>query len=153
MKLYSIQSKQNLPIPIETAWDFIADPKNLGVITPESMRFQTISGDDRKIFSGQIIHYSIQPIFRIKMQWVTEIKHAEDKKFFVDEQRFGPYAFWHHKHFLREIPGGVEMEDVVHYMVPMGFLGRLVHPLLVRPKLDQIFEFRKRKLVEFFGTL
>ncbi len=153
MKLYSIQSKQNLPITLEKAWDFISDPRNLAVITPEAMGFKTISGDDRKIFSGQIIHYTIQPLLGIKMQWVTEITHAEDKKFFVDEQRFGPYAFWHHKHFLKEIPGGVEMEDIVHYVVPMGIIGQMVHPFLVKPKLDEIFEYRQKKLIELFGTL
>ncbi len=153
MKLYSIQSKQNLPITIEIAWEFISDPTNLAVITPKEMQFKTISGDDRKIFSGQIIHYTIEPLLGIKMQWVTEITHSEDKKFFVDEQRFGPYAFWHHKHFLKEIPGGVEMEDIVHYLVPMGILGQLVHPFLVKPKLEQIFEYRHKKLIELFGKM
>jgi ligand-binding SRPBCC domain-containing protein len=85
------------------------------------------------------------------MQWVTEITHVHDGKFFVDEQRFGPYAFWHHKHFLTPIPGGVEMEDIVHYKVPMGILGQLAHPFLVKPKLDEIFAFRRNKLVELFG--
>lgn len=151
MKLYSIHTKQNLPISLLEAWEFIANPKNLEVITPKSMGFKTISGDEREMFAGQIIHYYITPLFGIKLQWVTEITHVQDQKFFVDEQRFGPYAFWHHKHFLKEIPGGVEMEDIVHYKVPMGILGQLVHPFLVKPKLDEIFAFRQKKLVELFG--
>lgn len=151
MKLYSIHTKQNLPISLEEAWNFIANPKNLEVITPKSMGFKTISGDEKDMFAGQIIHYYITPLFGIKLQWVTEITHVQNQKFFVDEQRFGPYAFWHHKHFLKEIPGGVEMEDVVHYKVPMGILGQLVHPFLVKPKLDEIFAFRQKKLVELFG--
>ena len=151
MKLYSIHTKQNLPISLEEAWNFIANPKNLEVITPKSMGFKTISGDDKEMFAGQIIHYYITPLFGIKLQWVTEITHVQDRKFFVDEQRFGPYAFWHHKHFLKEIEGGVEMEDIVHYKVPMGILGQLVHPFLVKPKLEEIFAFRQKKLVELFG--
>ena len=151
MKLYSIHTKQNLPISLEEAWNFIANPKNLEVITPKSMGFKTLSGDEKEMFAGQIIHYHITPLFGIKLQWVTEITHVKDQKFFVDEQRFGPYAFWHHKHFLKEIPGGVEMEDVVHYKVPMGILGQLVHPFLVKPKLDEIFAFRQKKLIELFG--
>lgn len=149
--LYSIHTKQNLPISLQKAWDFIADPKNLAVITPDSMGFKTLSGDDRKMFAGQIIDYTITPLFGLKMSWVTEITHVKDKEFFVDEQRFGPYAFWHHKHFLKEIPGGVEMEDIVHYKVPLGFLGRLAHPLLVKPKLIEIFDYRHKKLVGLFG--
>ncbi|MFC6095261.1 cell division inhibitor [Flavobacterium qiangtangense] len=151
MKLYSIHTKQNLPVSLEEAWNFIANPKNLEVITPKSMGFKTLSGDEKEMFAGQIIHYHITPLFGIKLQWVTEITHVQDKKFFVDEQRFGPYAFWHHKHFLKEIPGGVEMEDIVHYKVPMGILGQMVHPFLVKPKLDEIFAFRQKKLVELFG--
>lgn len=151
MKLYSIHTKQNLPISLEEAWNFIANPKNLEVITPKSMGFKTLSGDDKEMFAGQIIHYYITPLFGIKLQWVTEITHVEDRKFFVDEQRFGPYAFWHHKHFLKEIEGGVEMEDIVHYKVPMGILGQLVHPFLVKPKLEEIFAFRQKKLIELFG--
>ena len=151
MKLYSIHTKQNLPISLEEAWNFIANPKNLEVITPKSMGFKTISGDDKEMFAGQIIHYYITPLFGIKVQWVTEITHVQDRKFFVDEQRFGPYAFWHHKHFLKEIEGGVEMEDIVHYKVPMGILGQLVHPFLVKPKLEEIFAFRQKKLIELFG--
>lgn len=115
------------------------------------MGFKTLSGDDRAMYPGQIIHYTVTPMLGIKLQWVTEITHVADKSFFVDEQRFGPYSFWHHKHFLKEIPGGVEMEDIVHYKIPMGFLGTLAHPFLVKPKLEEIFEYREKKLIELFG--
>lgn len=89
----------------------------------------------------------------IKTKWVTEITHVRDRNYFVDEQRFGPYALWHHKHFLKEIDGGVEMEDIVDYKLPMGWLGQLVHPILVKPKLNEIFEYRRSKLIELFGEL
>lgn len=151
--LYTIHRKQKLPITLQEAWDFISDPKNLAVITPDTMGFKTLSGDDRKMFPGQIIHYTITPVLGIRLQWVTEITHVADKSFFVDEQRYGPYKFWHHKHFLKEIEGGVEMEDVVHYKLPMGLLGRLAHPLLVKPKLEEIFDYRKEKLIELFGKM
>ncbi|PHK30680.1 cell division inhibitor [Nostoc linckia z16] len=151
MSLYTLQRKQKLPISLDQAWEFISDPKNLSVITPPSMGFVTLSGDDRQMYPGQVIHYTVSPLMGIKMQWVTEITHVKDKAFFVDEQRFGPYRFWHHKHFLKEIPGGVEMEDIVHYKLPFGFLGDLAHPLLVKPKLEEIFAYRQKKLVELFG--
>jgi ligand-binding SRPBCC domain-containing protein len=85
------------------------------------------------------------------MEWVTEITHVEPLSFFVDEQRFGPYKFWHHKHFFTQIENGVLMEDVVHYKIPFGILGRIFHPILVKPKLDEIFTFRTQKLIELFG--
>ena len=151
MKIYNLHSKQNLPISLEEAWEFLSNPKNLKTITPPYMGFKTLSGDDRDMFAGQIIQYIVTPVLGIPMKWVTEITHVQDKKYFVDEQRFGPYALWHHKHFLKEIPGGVEMEDIVDYKVPMGILGQLVHPFLVAPKLKEIFDFRTKKLIELFG--
>ncbi|OYQ34063.1 cell division inhibitor [Flavobacterium cyanobacteriorum] len=149
--LYTLHAKQNIPVSLQEAWDFISDPKNLAVITPPTMGFVTLSGDDRKMFAGQIIHYHVTPVLGIKLQWVTEITHVQDKQFFVDEQRYGPYKFWHHKHFLKEIPGGVEMEDIVHYKLPLGILGSLAHPVMVKPRLDEIFEYRRKKLIELFG--
>lgn len=151
MKLYTLKSKQNLPISIEQAWDFLSDPKNLKAITPQYMGFNILSGADRPMFPGQIIQYIVTPILGIKSKWVTEITHVDYQKYFVDEQRFGPYSLWHHKHFIKAIPGGVEMEDVIDYKIPMGILGQLVHPILVKPKLDEIFAFRQKKLIELFG--
>ena len=151
MKIYTLHTKQNLPVSLEEAWDFLSNPKNLKIITPEYMGFQTLSGDDRAMFSGQIIQYIVTPVLGIPVKWVTEITHVKDKTYFVDEQRFGPYALWHHKHFLKEIPGGVEMEDIVDYKLPMGILGQWVHPFLVKPKLDEIFSYRRAKLIALFG--
>ena len=151
MKIYTLHTKQNLPISLDEAWEFFSNPGNLKIITPDYMGFKTLSGAEKKMFAGQIIQYLVTPILGIPVKWVTEITHVTAKKYFVDEQRFGPYALWHHKHFLKEIPGGVEMEDIVDYKVPMGFLGQLVHPFLVKPKLKEIFDYREKKLIELFG--
>ncbi len=149
--VYRLSSKQKLPITVDKAWEFLSSPKNLKTITPAYMSFDILSGADRPMFSGQIIQYVVTPVLGIKTNWVTEITHVVDKQYFVDEQRFGPYALWHHKHFIKEIDGGVEMEDIIDYKVPFGFLGRLVHPILVKPKLTEIFNYRTKKLIELFG--
>ncbi len=149
--VYRLRTKQNLPISKKDAWEFLSNPKNLKTITPEYMSFDILSGADRKMFPGQIIQYIVTPVLGIKTNWVTEITHVLDNEYFVDEQRFGPYALWHHKHFIKEIEGGVEMEDIIDYKIPFGLLGRLVHPILVKPKLEEIFEYRRKKLVELFG--
>jgi ligand-binding SRPBCC domain-containing protein len=115
------------------------------------MGFVILSGAEKRMFPGQIIKYTVTPVLGIATTWVTEITHVHPKSYFVDEQRFGPYALWHHKHFFREIPGGVEMEDVIDYKLPFGILGIWIHPLLVKPKLDEIFDYRYKKLVELFG--
>jgi len=151
MKLYTLRSIQKLPISAREAWDFLSDPKNLKVITPDYMGFKIQSGADRPMFSGQIIQYIVTPVAGIKTKWVTEITHVKEGEYFVDEQRFGPYALWHHKHFIKAIPGGVEMEDIIDYKLPLGVLGQLAHPILVKPKLQEIFDYRKEKLIELFG--
>ena len=151
MKVYRLHKKQNLPISVEQAWEFLSNPANLKTITPDYMSFDILSGADRPMFPGQIIQYIVTPVLGIKTKWVTEITHVMDKKYFVDEQRFGPYSLWHHKHFIQEIEGGVEMEDIIDYKIPFGWLGQLVHPILVKPKLEEIFNYRTLKLEELFG--
>ena len=151
MKIYTLHKKQNLPISVDQAWEFLSSPVNLKTITPDYMGFNILSGADRPMFPGQIIQYIVTPVLGIKTKWVTEITHVKDKEYFVDEQRFGPYALWHHKHFIKAIDGGVEMEDIIDYKVPMGILGQLAHPILVKPKLEEIFNYRTKKLEELFG--
>jgi len=151
MKIYTLQKKQKLPISIEKAWEFLSNPKNLKEITPDYMSFNIISTIDRPLYTGQIIQYIVTPLLGIKTKWVSEITHIEEKKYFVDEQMYGPYALWHHKHFIKEIDGGVELEDIIDYKVPLGILGQLIHPILVKPKLEEIFSYRQKKLIELFG--
>lgn len=151
MRIYTLKVVQKLPVEIGEAWDFFSDPRNLKIITPSYMEFNILSGAERKMYPGQIIQYMVSPVAGIKSKWVTEITHVKDLEYFVDEQRFGPYRLWHHKHFFREIPGGVEMEDIVDYKLPFGVLGKMVHPVMVAPKLKEIFNYRRDKLKDLFG--
>ncbi|WP_224484368.1 SRPBCC family protein [Robertkochia aurantiaca] len=152
MTLYQLHSVQKLPIDKEKAWKFLSDPANLKEITPGHMGFEILSGADKEMYPGQIIQYKVNPLPGFKTKWVTEITHVQAGEYFVDEQRFGPYALWHHKHFIKAIPGGVEMEDIVDYKLPLGPLGRLAHWMFVRRQLKQIFEYREKKLIELFGA-
>jgi ligand-binding SRPBCC domain-containing protein len=151
MKIYTFQRTQKLPISLSEAWEFLSNPKNLSILTPTEMNFTIISKDEKPMYAGQVIQYSVTPIAGIKATWISEITHLEEGKYFVDLQLYGPYAFWHHKHFIHEIDGGVEMEDIIDYKVPFGIFGRIFHPLLVKPKLEKIFSYRQKKLVEIFG--
>ena len=149
--VYRLKTVQNLPISVEKAWNFLSDPRNLKTITPDYMGFKILEGAEEKMYAGQIIKYIVNPVLGLPLRWVTEITQVEDQKYFVDEQRFGPYSLWHHKHFIKAIPGGVEMIDIVDYKLPLGMLGRIAHPLFVKRQLNQIFNYRYNKLVELFG--
>ena len=151
MKIYTFHRTQKLPISRKEAWEFLSNPKNLSTLTPKEMNFTIISDDQKKMYAGQIIQYSVTPLANIKTKWISEITHLEKGNYFVDLQLYGPYAFWHHKHFIHEIDGGVEMEDIIDYKVPFGIVGQIIHPLLVKPKLEKIFSYRQKKLVEIFG--
>jgi ligand-binding SRPBCC domain-containing protein len=151
VKIYRLETIQNLPISQKEAWNFLSDPRNLKTITPDYMGFEIVSGAASKIYAGQILQYIVTPLLNIPLNWVTEITHIREGEYFVDEQRFGPYSLWHHKHFIKPIKNGVEMIDIVDYKVPFGILGQLVQPFLVRPKLEEIFEYRKNALDRIFG--
>ena len=152
MKIYRFVRNQKIPIDKNEAWKFLSDPNNLKTITPDYMGFDIIEKENTKMYSGQIIKYIVTPIFGVKMNWVTEITHVKDFEYFVDEQRFGPYKFWHHKHLIKEIKNGVEMIDVLDYALPFGFAGRFFHPIIIKPKLNEIFNYRRNKLIEIFGN-
>ena len=149
--IYQFSATIKLPISIKEAWKFLSDPANLKVITPPYMGFHIKSDLNSEMYAGQIISYTVSPLLGLKLNWVTEISHVNEPLYFVDEQRFGPYSLWHHKHFLKEIDKGVEMIDIVHYKLPFSMISNQFHSILVQPKLKEIFEYRTAKLYELFG--
>lgn len=151
MKLHVLDRIQRVPIPLEQAWDFFSDARNLATITPPEMGFEVTSPLPERMYAGMIITYRVRPLLGVPVTWVTEITHVEEHVRFVDEQRFGPYRFWHHQHLFRQVPGGVEMRDIVHYALPPG--GGVARRWLVTPKLENIFEYRRKVLHDRFGLL
>lgn len=149
--MYSIKDKLLVARPLAEVWDFFSDPRNLVQITPKDLGFRIITDVDAVIHPGQIISYTVTPLLGIPLEWVTEITHVVDQKLFVDEQRFGPYAFWHHLHRFSAQGQKTLVEDVVHYRLPFGLLGRIAHPIIVRPKLERIFSFRKMAVERLLG--
>lgn len=153
MKIYKLHTLQRLPLDINKAWEFFSSPANLSVITPKEMNFVIIGDLPKKMYPGLIINYTVKALPGFKVNWMTEITHVNEPFFFVDEQRAGPYKIWHHEHHFREIESGIEMEDIVHYALPFDPFSRILHPLLIRSKLNGIFNYRYNKLIELFGTI
>lgn len=152
MAAHSIKTVQKIPVSLDEAWAFFSDPSNLQAITPEGMGFTIISKHHGEVmYAGQLIEYKVRPLAGIPLYWMTEITQVKDRAYFIDEQRFGPYSLWHHQHHFKEIPGGVEMTDIVHYKNPLGILGRIANALFVKNKLKTIFEYRYTKVEELFG--
>jgi ligand-binding SRPBCC domain-containing protein len=149
--MYQLKTKQIIPTDLETCWDFFSSPKNLKKITPNYMGFEVLLEIPEKMYAGLMIEYEVKPLLGIPMKWITEITHVDELKFFVDEQRKGPYKIWHHEHHFKQVENGIEMTDIVSYEIPFGILGKIAHPLLVKKKLTEIFDYRFQKVEEIFG--
>lgn len=147
---YSLHQEQFIATDIATAWDFFSRPENLGKLTPPDVGFEIVHNSSEVMTEGQIITYKIRIFPLVKLSWVTEITHIETERKFIDNQRVGPYALWHHTHTFEEVDGGVLMKDDIHYALPMGILGEIAHRLFVRSKLQSIFNYRKTAVEELF---
>ena len=152
MAVYSIKTVQKIPQDPGKIWNYFSRPDNLQQLTPSHLGFHILSVyHGEAMYPGQIIEYKIKPLLGIPVYWMTEITHVEQGRFFVDEQRYGPYKMWHHQHHFKTIEGGVEMTDIVHYKIPFAFIGTIANGLFVKNQLSQIFTYRFRKAEEIFG--
>ena len=152
MNVYRLEKTQRVPISLGDAWAFFSNPNNLARITPPELSLIPNGDVPEQAYPGLIITYQVKPFLGIPIDWVTEITHVDPMRMFVDEQRFGPYAFWHHQHHFKAIDDGVELGDIVHYKLPLGPLSVLVRGSVER-QLETIFAYRQKALEERFGTV
>ena len=151
-KVYSLYSRQHVPASLDAVWAFFSDARNLLAVTPPHLNLKVTNEVwGKTVYAGQVMTYTIKPLLGVPLSWMTEITHVEEKNYFVDEQRKGPYKLWHHQHHFNAIDGGVEMTDLVHYRLPFGPLGSLAHSLVVKKELKKIFTYRYQKISELFG--
>ena len=151
-KHFQFSSVQYLNSDIKSVWEFASSPKNLKQITPDYMLFNITSENQDKMYPGMIISYQIAPILKLKLNWVTEITHVIENIFFVDEQKIGPYALWHHQHLFEVVDKRVKMTDILTYKLPFGFIGRLANTLFIEKQIKSIFEYRRIKMHQLFNT-
>lgn len=151
MAFYQFHREQLVNTSLNELWDFISSPKNLKKITPPEMGFDIRTPDlPEDVYAGMIISYTVRPLWGIPINWVTEITQVVPQQYFVDEQRVGPYAIWHHQHIIEPAEKGVLMKDIVSYSPPLGPLGRMANALIIRKKLQQIFDHRTLAFNEIF---
>jgi ligand-binding SRPBCC domain-containing protein len=152
VRLHRLEARQVIPVPREEAWAFFSDPANLAVMTPPDLGLVPTCDVPPRMHPGLIVTYAVAGLPGLKFNWVTEITHVDEGSIFVDEQRSGPYRFWHHQHHFADAPGGTEVRDLVHYALPFGLLGDTFGYPIVRKRLHGIFAFRRKVLAERFGT-
>lgn len=153
MAVYQFEKEQLIAADITDVWKFISSPANLKLITPPYMGFEILNNNlPEEMYPGMIISYNVSPFPGIKMKWVTEITHVKENEYFVDEQRVGPYAMWHHQHKIMPVKGGTVMSDIVTYKPPLGILGALSNKIIISKKLEEIFGFREIAITKRFGN-
>ena len=151
MGFYQFKRKQRIKASVADVWQFISSPKNLKVITPDYMGFDIESDNlDEQMYEGMIIAYRVSPLLGIKTTWVTEITHIKEQQYFVDEQRVGPYSLWHHQHIIEPDSEGTMMSDIVSYKPPFGIIGSLANSIIIKNKLNEIFDYRTKAVDQYF---
>lgn len=141
-----------VPRPLTETWAFFSRPENLEKLTPDEVKFEILSPvEGVEMYEGMIIQYRVTPFAGFTSDWITEITQIKHHEHFIDDQRVGPFALWHHQHFFRELDNGhTEMRDVLHYQAPLGPLGTLADWLFVRRQVEGIFTAREDAIKRLF---
>ncbi len=154
MDVHKLIYTQIIPADIEDVWNFFSNPENLVKITPKEMHMRIINkGEVGSLYKGMTIGYKLFPFFDFPVRWSTEIMRVDKPYEFEDQQKSGPYEVWRHKHLFREVPGGVEMTDIIEYRIPFGFIGEMLDQLLIHKRLEYVFNYRREKIEEIFGVV
>ncbi len=148
--IYRLTRQQTIPASLDQVWNYFATPLNLNSLTPPDMEFQVIHGGEKSMYQGQIIEYRIKFLPLVKSRWLTEITRVKEQSYFIDEQRVGPYKFWHHQHLFEKTSAGTRMSDLVTYQLPFGWLGDLIHKFWIGPRLEAIFDYRVQQVLKIF---
>lgn len=150
--MHKLYFSQKIPISLEQGWEFFSNPLNLEKITPPHLALKINHCCDKEtIYPGQIIAYTVEPLWKIPMEWITEIVAVQKPVYFIDEQRFGPYTFWHHEHWFTSVQNGIFIEDIIYYKVPFGIIGKAFHHIKIKKDLYNIFSYRNQVLEKLFG--
>lgn len=151
MKTYVFKAEQLLPAKMEDVWQFFSSAKKLPLITPPELDFKVLTSlKEEEIYNGMIIEYKVRPLLGIQVYWKTEICEVDKPHRFIDRQLKGPYKTWIHKHSFIETANGVLMKDEVDYELPFKIIGQLTHALIVKQKIEKIFNYRRQVLQKIF---
>ena len=154
MTICKKQWTQKIPGRVDEVWSFFSRPENLNEITPSDMKFEIITDvANAEMYPGITIDYKVSPFPFLKLPWKTEITEIEERKYFIDEQLKGPFKLWRHKHSFEQKDDHVVMNDILEYEVPFGVLGTLANRLLVDARIEQIFDYRYKRIEEMFGVV
>lgn len=147
---FLLHRRQWVPTSLDRVFGFFSDAANLEKLTPEWLRFQMRTPHVR-MRQGARIDYQIR-WHEVPLGWRTEIVCWEPPHRFEDLQLRGPYRLWHHIHRFAAVNGGTQLEDTVRYALPFGIIGCVMHSLMIRANIEEIFDYREKRIRELFGS-
>ena len=141
-----LQVEQKIEMPLAKVFEFFSRAENLQRITPPLLDFKIVSKTPIEMKPGALIDYKLQ-VHGVPLRWRTLIEEWDPPHKFVDTQLRGPYSLWHHTHeFIELTPNLTLIKDTVRYRLPFGYLGLLVHKLMVQKDIQKIFAFRQSEV-------
>jgi ligand-binding SRPBCC domain-containing protein len=143
MKIYQLYRRQSLAMSEQQAWDFFSSPYFLNQITPDFFHVDITSPVPEHIYAGLLISYRMKAVCGVPMSWLSEVCYCDEPKRFVYQQRVGPFNFWSHEVRISPENQGIVLEDLVFYTMPWGWIGELLHGMLIGKKLQCIFDTRR----------
>lgn len=143
MQIHQLYRRQELNMTVQEAWDFFSSPHHLNDITPAFFHVEITSNVPEKIYAGLLISYRMKVVFGIPMAWLSEVSQCDEPKRFVYQQRIGPFKLWSHEVCLSETQSGIQLEDIMFYAMPFGWLGELLNRWLIADRLARIFDTRR----------
>ncbi|MFN0118071.1 MAG: SRPBCC family protein [Elusimicrobiota bacterium] len=149
MKTHELHHTQLIKKSLPDVFSFFENPANLAKITPPELGFKILTPTPIQMGKGSLIDYTVC-VMRFPIRWTSLISEYEPPHKFVDVQLKGPYSFWHHTHLFEEHPEGTLIKDIVHYCLPFGLVGNLLHGLFVKRQLHGIFAYREKVISDFF---
>ena len=146
MKTFRFTTHQTIEQPIAQVFAFFSDAHNLAEITPPWLRFEVLTPAPIAMQVGTRIDYRLR-LRGIPLSWQSEITAWVPPRYFMDEQRRGPYRLWRHTHTFEETAAGTVVGDEVEYAV---WGSSVVNTLFVRRDIERIFAYRAEKLDALF---
>lgn len=147
--MHTLSRRQVVGGDLAGVFSFFKSPLNLEAITPPWLSLRVLDTTDLVVREGTHIAYRLR-LHGVPLRWESRIAEYRENEMFADEQLVGPYRHWYHRHLFHAVPGGVAIEDVVEYRMPLGILGRIAHAAFVRRQLEQIFDYRARVIAARF---
>lgn len=149
--VHLLERRQRIELPVDEAFAFYGDARNLERITPPWLEFEVITPGPIEMGPGTLLDYRLK-LHRVPVRWQTRIETWESPRGFVDTQVRGPYTLWEHTHkFEADGPGATIVEDRIRYSIPFGPLGEVARRMFVERDLARIFDYRRDAVIRELG--